>query len=435
MLLNKMMNNETNKLLPDLRFPEFVNEGEWEEKTLDEVATILKGKGISKSDIVKDGSLPCIRYGELYTHYSETIRDIKSYTNLKADDLVLSQANDVIIPASGETQIDIATASCVLENGIALGGDLNIIRTKVDGVFLSYYLNNAKKKDIAQLAQGISVVHLYPNQLKTLVLNIPKSKEQKKIASCLSSLDEVITAHSQKLEALKDHKKGLMQNLFPQEGETVPKWRFPEFLEDGEWEEDIFSKYVKVIDGDRGINYPKAEEYSTDGYCLFLNAKNVTKDGFVFNETQYVSKEKDKSLRKGKLNRLDIVLTTRGSLGQFAYYDENIPFKNIRINSGMVILRVENEAIESQYLYNYCRSNIIQSTIKSQAFGNAVQQLTVALINNLPFQFPMNREEQLKIDNTLSSLDALITAQSEKIQQLKLHKKGLMQGLFPKAVG
>jgi len=201
--------------VPKWRFPEFVNDGEWVEKKLGEVATILKGKGISKSDIVENGNLPCIRYGELYTHYHETIVEIKSYTNLMADDLVLSQANDVIIPASGETQIDIATASCVLKNGIALGGDLNIIRTKVNGVFLSYYLNNVKKKDIAQLAQGISVVHLYPNQLKTLVLNMPNSKEQQKIAECLSSLDDLITTQSKKIEQLKLHKKGLMQGLFP----------------------------------------------------------------------------------------------------------------------------------------------------------------------------------------------------------------------------
>jgi type I restriction enzyme S subunit len=213
-LLQNLFPREGEKV-PNYRFPEFMDDREWEEKTLDEVAIFLKGKGISKSDIVENGSLPCIRYGELYTHYNETIKTIKSYTNLNADDLVLSQANDVIIPASGETQEDIATASCVLSEGIALGGDLNIIRTKVNGVFLSYFMNNTKKKEIAQLAQGISVVHLYSNQLKTLMISIPKPKEQKKIASCLSSLDELMTANAKKIELLKQHKTGLMQGLFP----------------------------------------------------------------------------------------------------------------------------------------------------------------------------------------------------------------------------
>lgn len=203
------------EMVPKMRFKEFGNYGYWEEKTLEQIATFLKGKGISKADISQDGVLPCIRYGELYTQYKETINSVISYTNLPKEELILSQANDVIIPASGETQEDIATASCVMINGIALGGDLNIIRTDVNGVFLSYFLNNAKKKEIAQLAQGISVVHLYSSQLKNLKINIPQPIEQKKIADCLSSLDNQIEAETKRLEELKNHKKGLMQQLFP----------------------------------------------------------------------------------------------------------------------------------------------------------------------------------------------------------------------------
>src|SRR5579863_9281708 len=173
-----MSKQTTNKAVPKMRFPEFLGEGEWEEKPLGTVATLLKGKGISKADIIQGGSLPCVRYGELYTHYNETINSVISYTNAPPENLVLSKANDVIIPSSGETHEDIAKASCVLNNGIALGGDLNIIRTNVNGVFLSYYLNNAKKKDIARLAQGVAVIHLYPSQLVKLIIAIAKPKEQ-----------------------------------------------------------------------------------------------------------------------------------------------------------------------------------------------------------------------------------------------------------------
>lgn len=199
--------------VPRVRFGEF--EGEWEEKALGEVASFLKGKGISKSDIIPNGTLPCIRYGELYTHYGETINQVISYTNLPKDELVLSKSNDVIIPASGETKEDIATASCVTKNGIALGGDLNIIRTKINGVFLSYYLNNVKKNDIAKLAQGISVVHLYPGQLQKLKINVPTPAEQQKIAAVLTSLDDLLAAQGERLEGLKMQKRGLMQGMFP----------------------------------------------------------------------------------------------------------------------------------------------------------------------------------------------------------------------------
>jgi type I restriction enzyme S subunit len=187
---------------------------DWEEKRLGDVATFSKGKGISKDDISENGSLECIRYGQLYTDYAETIRDIKYRINIPVNEAVLSEHNDIIIPASGETQIDIATASCVLKGGVALGGDLNIIKTKHDGVFISYYLNNNKKYDIARLAQGISVVHLYAAQLKLLQLNLPSILEQRKIADFLSSLDKKINLIATELTHAQTFKKGLLQQMF-----------------------------------------------------------------------------------------------------------------------------------------------------------------------------------------------------------------------------
>ena len=201
--------------LPQLRFPEFQDAGEWVRKKVHQIAKIYKGKGISKADISSDGKQLCIRYGELYTLYSEVILEVISKTSLPADNLFLSKVNDVIIPSSGETKIDIATSSCVMKDDVALGGDLNIIRACQNGIFISYYFNGNLKEEIAKKAQGDTVVHLYPSQIDQLDIAIPSKKEQQRIADCLSSLDELITAQSQKIELLKDHKKGLMQQLFP----------------------------------------------------------------------------------------------------------------------------------------------------------------------------------------------------------------------------
>lgn len=187
---------------------------DWEEKTLGEIAKFSKGKGISKKEIEENGEFECIRYGELYTYYKETINAIISKTNSSLKDLVFSEYNDVIIPASGETQIDIATASCVLKSGVALGGDLNIIKTKENGVFLSYYLNNAKKQEIASLAQGISVVHLYSSQLQILEIRLPSLLEQQKIANFLTSIDQKIEKIGQQIEDTQTFKKGLLQQMF-----------------------------------------------------------------------------------------------------------------------------------------------------------------------------------------------------------------------------
>ncbi len=184
----------------------------WRTKKLGRIARFLKGKGISKEDISRDG-VECIRYGELYTTYKEEIRDITSKTNLNVDDLVLSVENDVIIPTSGETAIDIATASCVMKSGVAIGGDTTIIKTNENGLFISYCLNSQRNK-IARLAQGVSVVHLYSSQLKELELEIPTIEEQNKIAHFLSVI-EIRTRHVKKeLEINKEFKKGLLQQMF-----------------------------------------------------------------------------------------------------------------------------------------------------------------------------------------------------------------------------
>ncbi len=196
----------------ELRFPGFRDV--WREVKLGEIATFSKGKGISKKDIDDNGTVECIRYGELYTEYGEVITKISSRISLDVSDLVLSKANDIIIPASGETQVDIATASCVMKDNVALSGDINIIRTAENGIFLAYYLNSAKKIDIAKLAQGISVVHLYAAQLKTLKLELPSLPEQQKIADFLTAIDDKLTIEQEKLDQLKHYKQGLLQKMF-----------------------------------------------------------------------------------------------------------------------------------------------------------------------------------------------------------------------------
>ena len=188
--------------------------GEWEEKLLGDIVTFSRGKGISKSDITKNGKNPCIRYGELYTKYGVVIDEINSFTALKLKDCVLSKANQVIMPASGETKIDIATASCVLVDNVILGGDINILTSNENGIFLANYLNLSKRMEISQLAQGISVIHLYAKQLANLSIKLPCVKEQDKIAKFLRVLDNKIESLALQLELTKTWKKGLLQKMF-----------------------------------------------------------------------------------------------------------------------------------------------------------------------------------------------------------------------------
>lgn len=200
---------------PEYRFPEFRDEKDWVWKAIGEISKIYKGKGISKADIDPHGAHPCIRYGELYTLYGEVIAEVESKTNVNESQLFFSKNNDVIIPSSGETKVDIATASCILKANIALGGDLNVIRSPENGVFLSYFLNGPLRYEVARVAQGDSVVHLYPKQIQKLRVALPSRKEQSKIASFLMAADSEITAQRERIDALTAHKEGLAQKLFP----------------------------------------------------------------------------------------------------------------------------------------------------------------------------------------------------------------------------
>jgi restriction endonuclease S subunit len=186
----------------------------WQETTLGKVANFSKGKGLSKEDLVESGNLKCIRYAELYTIYDEVIYKVFSSTNVEPGNLILSLENDVIIPASGESAIEIAKAACVKISGVALGGDLNIIKSSINGEFLAYYLNHYRKKDIARVAQGNTVVHLYSSQLAQIEIEIPSQEEQKKIVKFLTMINQKIKAVSQQIDHTEQFKKGLLQKMF-----------------------------------------------------------------------------------------------------------------------------------------------------------------------------------------------------------------------------
>ena len=198
--------------VPTLRFPEYSDK--WLECELQDIADLSKGAGISKDQLSETGE-SCILYGELYTKYkSEVISNVVSKTNIESTNLVRSKANDVIIPSSGETAIDISTARCVPYDNILLGGDLNIIRLKdQDGRFFSYQLNGVRKLDIAQIAQGVSVVHLYGESLKRLKVRYPSKSEQEKISSLLSVLDERIETQNRIIDKLQSLMKGLAEHF------------------------------------------------------------------------------------------------------------------------------------------------------------------------------------------------------------------------------
>ena len=187
----------------------------WHTATLGEIFTFLKGKGLSKEKLISNGKFKCILYGELYTTYNEVIDSIESSTN--CEEGIKSKFDDLLIPASTTTSaIDLAKASVVLQCEILIGGDINILRKKrndVSGKFMAYYLTSTKKIEIAQYAQGITIIHLYAKNLSDLEISYPSLLEQTKIAEILSDMDDEISALQDEIEKLKMIKQGAMDEL------------------------------------------------------------------------------------------------------------------------------------------------------------------------------------------------------------------------------
>ncbi len=399
-------------VVPRLRFPEFLQDYPWAVRLLGNDATFEKGRGVSKAEVDPNGQHQCIRYGELYTRYSEVIREVVSRTSAADSTLFFSQTNDVIVPASGETKEDIATASCVLLDGVALGGDLNVIRSPHNGVFLSYLLNGSQRRELAKVAQGDTVVHLYPRQLAALSIAFPDAAEQQKIADCLTSLDEVIAAQGRKVEALKAHKRGLMQQLFPREGETRPRLRFPEFRDAPEWTEKKLSSLVDLVSG----MHLSPDQYSCSGEVpYFTGPSDFT--NYVGDVRKWTSPASSVAMQH------DTLITVKGSgVGECWYLE--MPF----VAMGRQLMAVHAKTSSSRFINQFLLTK--RTRFEDLASGNLIPGLSRGDILDMVAPFP-KKDEQQRIADCLSSLDTQIIAETHQLAALKTHKQGLMQQLFP----
>ncbi len=197
----------------------------------------------------------------------------------------------------------------------------------------------------------------------------------------------------------------------------------------------IYKTSIQIIDGDRGINYPNQSEFFESGYCLFLNTGNVTKEGFDFSKCSFISKPKDEKLRKGKLKRGDLVLTTRGTVGNIAVFVDAINYDHIRINSGMVILRPDKDEYNNIFLYYLIKSNYIQEQIQLFSSGTAQPQLPIKDLRKISLP-ETDIKLQHRIASILSAYDDLIEVNNQRIKLLEetareLYKEWFVRMRFP----
>ena len=408
---------------PEIRFKGYTDE--WEQRKLGELVGIYDG--VHQTPDYQDSGIMFLSVENIATLKSEKYISEEAF---ERDYKVYPEKGDILMTRIG----DVGTTN-VVETAEKVAFYVSLALLKPNGID-SYFLSNAMKTNAFQ--KGLrerTLVTAIPQKInkdeigKIDIFITNNDEEQKKIGAYFSNLDHLITLHQRKCDEVKSLKKYMLQKMFPQNEQKVPEIRFEGFTE--AWEQRKLIDLVDVLDGDRGKNYPTSDDFDISGHTLFLNASNVTNDGFLFQDNQFITEEKSNSMGNGKLEEDDIVVTSRGSLGHIAWYNADIssfvPYA--RINSGMLILRNKKE-IETEYLNHFMKSSKGQSQISFISFGSAQPQLTKKGVEDLEVILPTRRDEQVQLGHYFSNLDHLITLHQQKCEELKKIKKFMLQKMF-----
>ncbi|HGL7442289.1 TPA: restriction endonuclease subunit S [Streptococcus pneumoniae] len=374
---------------------------------LGEVLSLKKGK---KATVLAEQTTLSQRYIQ--------IDDLRNNNNLKfTESLNMTEAlpDDILIAWDGANA---GTVGYGLSG--AVGSTITVLKKnerykeKIISDYLGVFLES-KSQYLRDHSTGATIPHLNKNILLDLQLELLGIEEQENIICILNTIKRLITKRKFQLDEL---------NL-------LVKSRFNEMFGENKIFESIDNLFESIdnlfdiIDGDRGKNYPKSDELFSEEYCLFLNTKNVTKNGFSFDTKQFITKTKDKLLRKGKLERYDIVLTTRGTVGNVAYYDELIKYKHLRINSGMVILRPKTPNLNQKFIIHVLRNNNYSRVIS----GSAQPQLPITKLKKILLPLP-----PLALQNEFADfvvqVDKSQLAIQKSLEELETLKKSLMQEYF-----
>ncbi|MFP5073497.1 restriction endonuclease subunit S [Neisseria sp. WLZKY-1] len=391
---------------PRLRFAGFT--GEWEEKTLGENASFTKGSGYSKSDLTNEG-FPIILYGRLYTQYENIINNVDTFVSYDKNALK-SFGNEVIVPASGETAEDIARASAVIQKGVILGGDLNVITPNSDIAppFLALALTNGKNnKELAKKAQGKSVVHLRNDDLKACEIYFPTKPEQTALGDFFRRLDETLAQARARLAKTRQLKRAMLAKLFPAHGETAPKLRFQGFS--GDWERKMLGEMVEIVMGQS----PSSTSYTENPKDFILVQGNADmKDGKVFPRVWTTELTK-----QGKAG--DIVMSVRAPVGDVGKTDYDIVL-------GRGVCAIKGNEFIYQALWKM-KSDGYWNSVSS---GSTFESVNSDDIKNAELFIPPTPEEQTAIGNFFQKLDQTLALQNAALEKLTRLKKALLAAML-----
>lgn len=436
----KMMSARDKKkdyLVPRLRFPEFRDTGEWGKVQLSKIA-------IPVSERATDGDADAVltlsaEHGVVTqgSYFGKKIAgdDVTRYIKIKNNDFVYNDRTTKFYKYGSIKRLSRHTYGIVSPIYKCFRFNDEEIP-----VFWEWYFESGEHDtqlhNIVNEGAKAGRFNISIQKFLSIFVYFPDKSEQQRIADCLSSLDERIAAETTKLDRLKDHKNGLLKQLFPAEGETLPQLRFPEFRNAGEWENvQLGPQTTKVGSGvtPRGGD----RNYIKQGRP-FIRSQNVGWGELILDDIVFISEEIHRTFISTEIEKNDILLNITGaSIGRSAFADSRIAGGNV--NQHVCIIRTKPSLLNSLFLMQYILSEYGQKQVDSFQAGGNRQGLNFAQVKSFSIPTPPQSTvmqcaclEQQRIADCLSSLDELIAAQTQKIDLLNEHKKGLMQQLFPR---
>jgi type I restriction enzyme, S subunit len=443
-----MAKKDTSKATPRLRFPEFRGAEGWEAERMEELYSFMRNNILSRDKLnYESGAVKNIHYGDIHTKFSVLfditkervpyINNTEELPDINSGDYCVE--GDIIFADASEDMDDVGKSIEIvrLSRERLLSGQHTILaRRKYNTLIVGFgghlFRSGYIRSQIQKEAQGTKVYAISSTRLANIKISYPSDKkEQRKIADCLTSLDELIVAQGRKVEALKAHKRGLMQELFPREGETIPRLRFPEFCDGPEWDLVSLGKLL-IGKPEYGVNAP-AVPFSAK-LPTYLRITDIDDDGHfiaVGRASVNIEATDENYLKEG-----DIVLARTGaSVGKSYRYrkeDGRLVFAGflirIRPDKKKILTTLLSSFLATQQYWDWVR---VMSARSGQPGINGNEYATLSVPIPPPGTGDDELAEQQRIASCLSSLDDLIAAESNKLEALKTHKKGLMQQLFP----
>ena len=418
--------NKTNE--PKLRFPQYTDE--WEQRKLKDFGKATGGTSI-ESEFSDDGKYKVISIGS----YSEdsVYRDqgIRAIESEKTKNRVLNEGDLTMIlndkTASGNI---IGRVLLIEKSGVYVYNQrterIEIDHEKFDSLFIYEMLNAPNVRDkIIKQSQGNTQIYVnWPTIAETDYL-VPKIEEQRYLGKFFYNLDNLITLHQRKVEDLKKNKKGLLQKMFPKEGERVPEIRLPGFTDD--WEQRKLSE-LATMHARIGWQNLRTSEFLDDGDYMLITGTDFEDGRINFSTCHYVEKERYDQDKHIQIRNGSILITKDGTLGKVAYV-QGLQ-KPATLNAGVFNVEIKDEnEVDRRYLFQYLKAPFLMDYVGQKATGGTIKHLNQNILVDFPVEMP-KKAEQEKIGAYFNRIDNLITLHQRKLDSIKKYKKGLLQQMF-----